>query len=113
MAGIHPQLRSTVWLALVPPGSPGRYMSSDIALTLTYEVLKQALMLGLPLLLAILLIGLLISVIQVVTQVQDASISFVPKFIAFLIVSGLLAPWMLGRLTAFGVQMFARLAQHQ
>jgi flagellar biosynthetic protein FliQ len=86
-------------------------MTSDIALNLTYEVLKEALLLCLPLLLAILLIGLLVSVLQVVTQVQDPSIGFVPKLVGFLIVFGLLAPWMLNRLTTFGVAMFGRLMQ--
>jgi flagellar biosynthesis protein FliQ len=84
-------------------------MNSDTALALTSELLKQGLVLSLPLLAVILLVGLLISVIQVVTQVQDPSISFVPKLVCFVVMLALLAPWMLHRLTAFGVAMFARL----
>ncbi len=68
-------------------------------------------MLTLPLLAVILLVGLLVSVLQVVTQVQDPSIAFVPKLVVFGIVLALLAPWMLSKLTGFGVTMFARLAQ--
>ena len=85
-------------------------MNSDTALALTSELLKQGLLLSLPLLAVILVVGLLISVIQVVTQIQDPSIAFVPKLVSFVVMLGFLAPWMLHRLTAFGVAMFARLA---
>jgi flagellar biosynthetic protein FliQ len=85
-------------------------MNTDIALGLASELLKQGLLLSLPLLAAILVVGLVISVLQVVTQIQDPSIAFVPKLVAFVILLGLLAPWMLHRLTAFGTEMFGRLA---
>lgn len=86
-------------------------MNSDVALSLVSELLKTALVLSLPLLAVILVVGLLISILQVVTQVQDPSIAFVPKLALFGVVLVLLAPWMIGRLTAFGTSMFARLAQ--
>jgi flagellar biosynthesis protein FliQ len=86
-------------------------VSSDIALGLLSQLIRLALVLSLPLLGAVLLMGLLTSVLQVVTQVQDASIAFVPKFVLFLVVLALLAPWMLARLTDFAVAMFAQLAR--
>jgi flagellar biosynthetic protein FliQ len=86
-------------------------MSGDSVVGLMAELMKAALLLSLPLLATILLVGLAISVLQVVTQVQDPSIAFVPKLIAFGVVLALLAPWMLGKLTAFGVAMFGKLAQ--
>jgi flagellar biosynthetic protein FliQ len=73
-------------------------------------MLKMALVLSLPLLGVILLVSVLISVLQVVTQVQDASIAFVPKLVLFVVVLALLGPWMLGKLTEYGASMFARLA---
>ena len=85
-------------------------MNIDTALALTSELLKQGLLLSLPLLLAILVVGVMVSIAQVVTQVQDPSIAFVPKLLAFVVTLALLAPWMLHRLTAFGAAMFARLA---
>jgi flagellar biosynthetic protein FliQ len=85
-------------------------MDSDGALGLITELLKLALAVTLPLLAVILVVGLLISVVQVVTQVQDPSIAFIPKLLLFGVALALLAPWMLGKLTAFGVAMFARLA---
>lgn len=82
-----------------------------MVLGLMSELLKLAVVVSLPLLAAILIVGLLISVVQVVTQVQDASVAFVPKLMVFVLVLALLAPWMVGKLTTFGIAMFARLAQ--
>lgn len=59
----------------------------------------------------ILVVGALVSVLQVVTQVQDPSIAFVPKLVLFVLILTVLGPWMLRRLTAFGVLMLSRLAQ--
>ena len=86
-------------------------MTSDAALALVADLLRLALVLTLPLLAVILISGVLISIVQVVTQVQDPSIAFVPKLLIFGVVLVLLAPWMLGKLTGFGVAMFARIAQ--
>ena len=86
-------------------------MSGDVATGLLSELLKLALLLSAPLLAVILLVGLLISILQVVTQVQDPSISFVPKLVLFGIALALLAPWMISKLTSYGITSFARLAQ--
>jgi flagellar biosynthesis protein FliQ len=84
-------------------------MNNDVALQLVSELLKLGLLLCAPLLAAVLIIGLLISVLQVVTQVQDPSISFVPKLAVFIVALVLLAPWMLSKLTAYAGEMFMRL----
>jgi flagellar biosynthesis protein FliQ len=85
-------------------------MTADVVLALVSELLKVAALLCLPLLTALLIIGLVISILQAVTQIQDASIGFVPRLLLFGVVLLLLAPWMLGRLTLFGEAMFARLS---
>lgn len=84
-------------------------MSTDLALQLVGDLLKLGLLLCAPLLGVVLMVGLLISVLQVVTQVQDPSISFVPKLVAFVVALVLLAPWMLGKLTSYGSTLFERL----
>lgn len=60
-----------------------------------------------PVLFACLIIGLSISVFQVVTQLQEMSLSYVPKLIGAAIVLVLLAPWMLSRLTRFATSLFS------
>lgn len=59
-----------------------------------------------PLLLVILLVGVLINVIQVVTQIQEMSLSFIPKLIAACLVLSLLGGWMLRKLLAFCMALF-------
>jgi flagellar biosynthetic protein FliQ len=86
-------------------------MDHDLTVSLVSELLRRAMLLSLPLLGVILLVGVVISIVQVVTQVQDASIAFVPKLIVFAIVLTLLAPWLLHQLTDYGVTMFTRIAQ--
>lgn len=86
-------------------------MTSDAALDLVSQLFRLALLLSLPLLGVILVVGLIISILQVVTQVQDPSIAFVPKLVIFGVVLMFLGPWMVKELTTFGVSMFSRLAQ--
>jgi flagellar biosynthesis protein FliQ len=86
-------------------------MTHDAALALVGDLLKLGLLLCVPLMGVVLIVGLIISVLQVVTQVQDPSISFVPKLIIVIIAMVLLAPWMLGRLTSYATEMFLRLPQ--
>ncbi|WP_236592272.1 flagellar biosynthetic protein FliQ [Paraburkholderia metrosideri] len=59
-----------------------------------------------PILIATLVVGLLVSVFQVVTQLQEMSLSYVPKLAVAAIVTIVLAPWMLGRLTGFATSLF-------
>ena len=85
-------------------------MDTDVALGLMSEMLRTALLLSLPLLGVIVIASVLISILQVVTQVQDASIAFVPKLVVVVIVLSLLGPWMLAKLTSYGLSMFERIA---
>ena len=59
-----------------------------------------------PVLAATLIVGLLVSVFQVVTQLQEMSLSYVPKLAVAGVVIVVLAPWMLGRLTGFAASLF-------
>jgi flagellar biosynthetic protein FliQ len=56
-----------------------RRMRADLALQLLADVLWNALLISAPLLAVTLAVGLLVSVIQVVTQVQEASLTFIPR----------------------------------
>lgn len=82
-------------------------MRSDLALQLLADVLWNALLIGAPLLAVTLAVGLLVSVVQVVTQVQEASLTFIPKIIAAVIVLVVCGPWMLKRLVAFSANLIA------
>ena len=56
-------------------------LSSDFALALASDMLWTTLLVSLPVLLLSMLVGLLVSILQVVTQIQEPSLSFIPKII--------------------------------
>ena len=70
------------------------------------EALYLILLLSLPPLLASLVVGLVISLLQALTQVQEQTLTFVPKIIATIIVLIIFAGWMLGILREFTVRVF-------
>lgn len=76
-------------------------MTTDFALQLVGEMLLAALAISAPVVVPIMIVGLVISVLQVVTQVQEVSLTFVPKIIAVFIALVVFGPWMLRRLLAF------------
>jgi flagellar biosynthetic protein FliQ len=87
-------------------------MGPDYALQLLGELLWTGLLISAPLLAVTLAVGLLISVIQVVTQVQESSLTFIPKIIASVIVLVVCGPWMLKRLVAFSSSLIAGIPGH-
>jgi len=73
----------------------------DLSLQLMGEMLLAALLITAPILLPVMIIGLAISILQVVTQVQEISITFVPKIVTVFIAVVVFGPWMLRKLLAF------------
>lgn len=63
-----------------------------------------------PILLSTLLVGLAVSVFQVVTQLQEMSLSYVPKLAIAMIVAIVLGSWMLGRVVEFAASLFKSIA---
>lgn len=78
------------------------------------ELLRQTFWTGLvvvsPVLLAAMLVGLVISVFQSATQLNEMTLTFVPKIVTVLGLFALLFPWMMRTIGDFGVQIFAQLA---
>jgi len=62
---------------------------------LFHDAMKITLMLASPLLLAILFSGLIISILQAATQINEQTLSFIPKIISILGVIAIFGPWML------------------
>jgi flagellar biosynthesis protein FliQ len=86
-------------------------MGNDMALRMLAELLWTGLLIAAPLLAVTLVVGLLVSVLQVVTQIQEASLSFVPKLVAAVLVLVACGPWMLKRLVAFSAGLIASIPQ--
>lgn len=81
-------------------------MNADVALRLMADLLLTGLLVSLPVLGVTMLVGLVISVLQVVTQVQEMSLSFVPKLVAAAISMVIFGPWMLRQLAAFSSRLW-------
>lgn len=70
-------------------------MTQGLALDLARDALLQAVMMASPLLVAAIVVGVLVSVVQAITQVQEQTLSFVPKLFAVAVVFFLSLSWML------------------
>lgn len=68
-------------------------MTVDQAVELGRAALMMTLLIGAPVLLAAIVVGLVISIMQAVTQIQDQTISFVPKIVAMLLTLLIVLPW--------------------
>jgi flagellar biosynthetic protein FliQ len=86
-------------------------MDGDRALGLMNELLWNAMMIAGPVLIAALVTGLIISVLQVATQLQEMTLSYVPKLVISALVLVLLGPWMMHRVTQFAIAMISILPQ--
>jgi len=82
-------------------------MDSGRALGLLDNMLWTSLMVAGPIMLAILIVGLLISIFQVTTQLQEMTLSYVPKMLVTAGMLILLGPWMLARLTQFAITLYS------
>jgi flagellar biosynthesis protein FliQ len=80
-------------------------MSQDQALDIMNQLLWQAMTICAPILAAILVVGLLISVLQATTQLQEMTLSYVPKMLVTILLLIFLGPWMIGRMTQFAVSL--------
>ena len=76
-------------------------MDAQAALTFGQNALYMLLMISAPILVTVLGIGLFVSLFQAITQINEATLSFVPKLIAAIAVFAIAGPWMLTTLVEF------------
>lgn len=81
-------------------------MTPDQAIEMIRETFLLMLMLSLPILGAALLVGLLISIAQAVTQVQEQTLSFVPKIVGMGLMAIAVIPWIVTKIFDFSMRMF-------
>ncbi|HXY33411.1 MAG TPA: flagellar biosynthesis protein FliQ [Planctomycetaceae bacterium] len=81
-------------------------MTVDQATEMTRSAVALVLMLGAPVMLMAIVVGLTVSILQAVTQLQDQTLSFVPKIIAMALAGLLLLPWMIHRMVEYATEIF-------
>lgn len=76
-------------------------MNSQQVFTVGQQALHMLLMVSAPMLLVVLAVGLLVSVFQAATQINEATLTFVPKIVAAVAVLAIAGPWMMTTLVEF------------
>lgn len=81
-------------------------MSPETVMSLAYQAMVVTLLLAAPLLVTALLVGLLVSLFQAATQINEMTLSFIPKILAVFAVLVISGPWLLGLITDFTRELF-------
>ena len=82
-------------------------MTQDTVVSVAVSAMELALKVGAPIMLVGLVIGLGVSVFQAVTQIQEQTLSFIPKIVGMALLVVIAGPWMLGQLITWTQQLYA------
>jgi flagellar biosynthetic protein FliQ len=82
-------------------------MNQDTVISIITRTMEVALKVSLPILLVGLIIGLVISVFQAVTQIQEQTLSFIPKVLGLVVVIVVAGPWMLGEIVNWTTELYS------
>jgi flagellar biosynthetic protein FliQ len=86
-------------------------MDQSVVMEIGARAMWVTLQVALPVLVVSLVVGLLVSIFQAVTQLQEPTLSFIPKILAVVAVIVVAGPWMLNALLAFATQLFSGISQ--
>jgi len=84
-------------------------MTAETVMTMTYQAMKVALAMAGPLLVITLIVGLVISIFQAATQINEVTLSFIPKLLAMCGVLVLLGPWLIGIMVDYIRQLIGQI----
>ena len=87
-------------------------MSEEIVISLGRDAIWTTVILASPLLISALVVGLVVSIIQAVTQINEATLTFIPKMLTIVVVMIVLAPWMTQMITAYTTELFTSLPNY-
>ncbi len=82
-------------------------MDMDIVVGVMQQALTMILLMSAPMLLIGLTVGLLVSIFQATTQIQEATLAFVPKIIAVMLSLVIFGPWMISSMVGFTRNIFS------
>lgn len=81
-------------------------MTPEYVMTMTYTAMRVALIMVGPLLLVALTVGLIVSIFQAATQINEMTLSFIPKILAVGVALVLLGPWLIGTMVDYIQNLF-------
>ncbi|MCK6598188.1 MAG: flagellar biosynthesis protein FliQ [Bdellovibrionaceae bacterium] len=80
-------------------------MTEELIIKLGQDALKTTAMLAMPLLASTLVIGLIVSIFQAITQINEATLTFVPKMIIIALILVFAGPWMMDVMTSYTINL--------
>lgn len=86
-------------------------MNSQQVIDCINQLLYVTIEIGLPILGSVLLLGLLISIFQAATQINEATLSFLPKIAAIIVILMILSPWFLRKMTDYTKETYAKIPE--
>lgn len=86
-------------------------MTPESVMSIGSQAIHVSLLLGAPLLLVALVVGLVISIFQAATQINEATLSFIPKLLAVFAVLVIAGPWMMGQMLDYIRALFSSIPQ--
>ena len=81
-------------------------MNEDVVINLVMNAMTLAFKVAMPLLGVALVLGLAVSIVQAVTQIQEQTLSFIPKIIGLAVVIVVAGPWMLGQIVSYTAELY-------
>jgi flagellar biosynthetic protein FliQ len=85
-------------------------MTEDIVLSVVKDAIATAILVSAPILVVATLVGLIISIFQATTQIQEQTLTFVPKLLAVALIGLLMGSWMLHLMISFTTRIFEIIA---
>jgi flagellar biosynthetic protein FliQ len=79
-------------------------LGADQSLSLLNQMLWMVLTVAAPVVAVVMIVGLIVSVLQVATQLQEMTLSYIPKLLAAVLVLIAVGPWMIERMTRFAIE---------
>lgn len=86
-------------------------MSTDMAIQIGRDALFMVMLISAPMLGLGLLVGILVSIFQAITQIQEQTLSFIPKIIAVFVAILIFGPWMLNLMIGYTRDLFLHLPE--
>lgn len=85
-------------------------MTPDMAVNICRKAVQTVLLCAAPMLLAGMIVGLMVSIFQAATQINEQTLTFVPKIVAVFVTLLIFAPWLIRIITAFTLGVFDTLS---
>jgi flagellar biosynthetic protein FliQ len=87
-------------------------VNTDLVIGIASEAIKITLLLSAPMLIVGLLVGLIVSIFQAVTQIQEMTLTFVPKIIAVMVALIISLPWMTNLIVNYTQRLFSSIPMY-